>query len=57
MELVQRYLQAVKFLLPRAQQDDIVKELSEDIRSQMEDKEAELARPRRLWIRDPKMLA
>jgi hypothetical protein len=45
MELIQRYLQAVKFLLPRAQQDDIVKELSEDIRSQMEDKEAELARP------------
>jgi hypothetical protein len=45
MELIQRYLQAVKFLLPRAQQDDIVKELSEDIRSQMEDKEAELTRP------------
>jgi len=45
MELIQRYLQAVKFLLPRAQQDDIVKELSEDIRSRMEDKEAELARP------------
>ena len=45
MDLIQRYLQAVKFLLPRAQQDDIVKELSEDIRSQMEDKETELARP------------
>jgi hypothetical protein len=45
MDLIQRYLQAVKFLLPRAQQDDIVKELSEDIRSQMEDKEAELVRP------------
>lgn len=45
MELVQRYLQAVKFLLPRAQQDDIVKELSESIRSQIEDKEAELGRP------------
>jgi hypothetical protein len=45
MELIQRYLQAVKFLLPRSQQDDIVKELSEDIRSQMEDKQAELARP------------
>jgi hypothetical protein len=45
MELIQRYLQAVKFLLPGAQQDDIVKELSEDIRSRMEDKEVELARP------------
>jgi len=45
MELFQRYLQAVKFLLPRAQQEDIVKELSEDIRSQTEDKEAEAGRP------------
>lgn len=45
MELIQRYLQAVKFLLPRAHQEDIVKELAEDIRSQMEDKEAELGRP------------
>jgi hypothetical protein len=45
MELFQRYLQAVKFLLPRAQQEDIVKELSEDIRSQTEDKEAEVGRP------------
>jgi hypothetical protein len=45
MEIFQRYLQAVKFLLPRSQQDDIVKELREDIRSQMEDKEAELGRP------------
>jgi hypothetical protein len=45
MELFQRYLQAVKFLLPSAQQEDIVKELSEDIRSQKEDKEAEVGRP------------
>jgi hypothetical protein len=45
MELIQRYLQAVKFLLPRAQQDNIVKELSESIRSQIEDKESELGRP------------
>ena len=45
MDLVDRYLQAVKPLLPRAQQADIVKELSENILSQMEDKEAELGRP------------
>ncbi len=42
MELVDRYLQAVKFWLPRKQKDDIIAELSEDLRSQIEDKEAEL---------------
>jgi len=45
MDLVDRYLQAVKPLLPRSQQADIVRELSENILSQMEDKEAELGRP------------
>src|SRR6516225_5362139 len=45
MDLVDRYLQAVKALLPRAQQADIVRELSENILSQLEDKEAELGRP------------
>ena len=45
MDLVDRYLQAVKPLLPRAQQADIVRELSENILSQMEDKETELGRP------------
>jgi hypothetical protein len=45
MDLVDRYLQAVKPLLPRGQQADIVRELSENILSQMEDKEAELGRP------------
>ena len=45
MDLVDRYLQAVKPLLPRAQQADILRELSENILSQMEDKEAELGRP------------
>jgi hypothetical protein len=44
MELIDRYLQAVKFWLPRTQRDDIIAELSEDIRSQIEDKEAELGR-------------
>lgn len=44
MELIDRYLQAVKFWLPKAQRDDIIAELSEDIHSQIEDKEAELGR-------------
>ena len=42
MELVDRYLQAVKFWLPRNQKDDIIAELSEDLRSQIEEKEAEV---------------
>ncbi len=45
MELLDRYLQAVKFWLPKNQKQDIIAELSEDIRSQIDDKEAELGRP------------
>jgi hypothetical protein len=45
MDLLDRYLQAVKTFLPRAQQDDILKELSENLRSQIEDKESALGRP------------
>src|SRR5260370_32357604 len=44
MELLDRYLQAVKFWLPKAQKQDIIAELSEDIRSQIEEKENELGR-------------
>jgi hypothetical protein len=44
MALVDRYLQAVKFWLPRNQKDDIIAELSEDLRSQIEDQEAALGR-------------
>jgi hypothetical protein len=44
MALIDRYLQAVKFWLPRNQKDDIIAELSEDLRSQIEEKEAELGR-------------
>ncbi len=44
MALVDRYLQAVKFWLPRNQKDDIIAELSEDLRSQIEEKETELGR-------------
>jgi hypothetical protein len=45
MELIDRYLQAVRFWLPKAQQDDIIAELSEDLHSQIEEKESELGRP------------
>jgi hypothetical protein len=42
MELLDRYLHAIKFWLPRAQQDDIIAELSEDLRSQIEEEEGRL---------------
>jgi hypothetical protein len=45
MELLNRYLQAVRFFLPRAQQDDIVRELSENLHSAIEDREGDLGRP------------
>ncbi|HLJ47824.1 MAG TPA: hypothetical protein VKU01_17530 [Bryobacteraceae bacterium] len=45
MELLDRYLNAVKPFLPKKQQDDIIKELSENILSRVEDKEADLGRP------------
>jgi hypothetical protein len=45
MEMIDRYLQAVKFALPQAQRDDIIKELRDSILSQIEEKEATLGRP------------
>jgi hypothetical protein len=45
MQVVDRYLRAVKHWLPGPQQDDIVAELSEDIRSQVEEREAARGRP------------
>lgn len=45
MNLVDRYLQAVTPLLPKAERADILRELSENILSQLQDKEAELGRP------------
>lgn len=45
MELIDRYLQSVKWMLPRNQQDDVVRELSDEILSQVEEKEAALGRP------------
>ena len=45
MELLDRYLKAVKFWLPSDQRQDIIAELSEDLHSQIEDKESELGHP------------
>jgi hypothetical protein len=45
MELLDRYLQAVRFWLPKAQQQDIIAELSSDLHSQIEDREMDLGRP------------
>jgi len=45
-ELIDRYLQAVRFWLPRShRQADLIAELGEDLRSQVDDKEAELGHP------------
>ena len=44
MQLVDRYLQAVKPLLPKAQQADILQELQANILSEMDDRESELGR-------------
>lgn len=45
MELLDRYLQAVRTYLLRNRRDDIVKELGGNILSQMEDRESQLGRP------------
>ncbi|HLG59586.1 MAG TPA: hypothetical protein VI485_29885 [Vicinamibacterales bacterium] len=47
MKLLNHYLRAVRMYLPmpKGQQDDIINELSENLRSQMEEREAELGRP------------
>src|ERR1700720_3284598 len=45
MELLDQYLKSIRSCLPEAQRDDIINELSENIHSQMEDKEGELGRP------------
>jgi hypothetical protein len=42
--LIERYLQNVRLSLPGARREDIVRELAEDIRSQVADREEELGR-------------
>ena len=45
MNLTDRYLHAVRSFLPAAQQEDIVRELADDIRAQLGDRQEELGRP------------
>jgi hypothetical protein len=45
MKHLKGYLESIGFFLPQAQKDDILKELSENILSKVEDREAELGRP------------
>jgi hypothetical protein len=45
MDLIDRYLAAVRRYLPRPQQDDIVSELSDSLRSEAEEREQALNRP------------
>ena len=45
MDLLDRYLAAVRKYLPWQRQDDIIAELRANLESQLEDKEAELGRP------------
>ncbi len=44
MELIDRYVQAVGTYLPRAQRSDIVDELSEDLRCEVDDRQRSLGR-------------
>ncbi|MGD0781686.1 MAG: hypothetical protein ABSA30_02375, partial [Candidatus Aminicenantales bacterium] len=45
MELVERYLNAVRFWLPKKQKADVIAELAEDIRLQIEERGRELGHP------------
>src|SRR5262249_31754722 len=45
MRLLDRYVSVVRGHLPEEQREDIVRELYENIRAQMDDKAAELGRP------------
>jgi len=45
MDLIDRYLNAVGFWLPKDRKEDILKELAEDLISEKEEKEAGLGRP------------
>ena len=45
MQLLDRYLTAVKFWLPKKQRDDIAAELSANLQAEIDDRAAELGRP------------
>src|ERR1039457_4328112 len=59
MDLLDRYLQAVKKHLPWQRQDDIIAELRANLESQLEEKEAALGRPLTTaeaedWLKQPR---
>jgi len=45
MELIDRYLQSVKSALPKRQQEDVVRELTDEVLSRVEEREDALGRP------------
>jgi hypothetical protein len=45
MDLLDSYIRTLRIFLPRDQRDDIIREITEEIREQVADKEAELGRP------------
>ena len=45
MQLLDRYLTAVKFWLPKTQRDDIAAELAANLQAEIDDRAAELGRP------------
>ena len=45
MDMLDRYLQAVRWWLPATDKDDIVAELREDLRSQIDERESQVGRP------------
>jgi hypothetical protein len=45
MQLLERYLRAIEFWLPEGQKQDILAEISEDLHSQIEERQSELGRP------------
>jgi len=53
MDILESYLRAVKRCLPRAQSDDIIKELSDELRSQIDEQQSSLGRP----FNDQEMMA
>ncbi len=53
MDILESYLKAVKRCLPRAQSDDIIKELSDELRSQIDEQQSSLGRP----FNDEEMMA
>jgi len=45
MDLIDRYVQRVRFFLPKPQRDDIARELAADLRAEVQDQEAALGHP------------